>query len=103
MQRRGRRRLHRARTGRRARRNEPRFQRSSYRLPRVGRPVAPAWLILPTYNEAENIEPIVRAARAQLRAGDWILVVDDNSPDGTGAIADRLAREIDDVAVLHRP
>jgi dolichol-phosphate mannosyltransferase len=62
-----------------------------------------AWLVLPTYNEAENLEPIVRAARAQLREGDRILVVDDNSPDGTGEIADRLASEIDGVEVLHRP
>jgi dolichol-phosphate mannosyltransferase len=65
--------------------------------------VAQAWLVLPTYNEAENIEPIVRAARAQLRDGDRILVVDDNSPDGTGQIADRLATEVDGVEVLHRP
>jgi dolichol-phosphate mannosyltransferase len=64
--------------------------------------VAGAWLILPTYNEAENIEPMVRAARAQLREGDRILVVDDGSPDGTGAIADRLAAEIEGVEVLHR-
>jgi dolichol-phosphate mannosyltransferase len=62
-----------------------------------------AWLILPTYNEAENVGPMVRAARAQLRDGDHILVVDDNSPDGTGAIADRLAETIDGVDVLHRP
>jgi dolichol-phosphate mannosyltransferase len=62
-----------------------------------------AWLVLPTYNEAENIEPIVRAARTQLRDGDRILVVDDNSPDGTGQIADRLAGEIEGVEVLHRP
>jgi dolichol-phosphate mannosyltransferase len=62
-----------------------------------------AWLVLPTYNEAENIERIVRAARGHLRDGDRILVVDDNSPDGTGAIADRLALELDGVEVLHRP
>jgi dolichol-phosphate mannosyltransferase len=62
-----------------------------------------AWLILPTYNEAENIEPMVRAARAQLREGDRILVVDDNSPDGTGQTADRLAEEMEGVEVLHRP
>jgi dolichol-phosphate mannosyltransferase len=62
-----------------------------------------AWLILPTYNEAENISPIVRAAREQLRTGDTILIVDDNSPDGTGQIAGELAKEIDGVEVLHRP
>jgi dolichol-phosphate mannosyltransferase len=65
--------------------------------------VGPAWLILPTYNEAENIVPIVHAARAQLREGDRILIVDDNSPDGTGAMADRLAGEVVGVEVLHRP
>jgi dolichol-phosphate mannosyltransferase len=66
------------------------------------------WLILPTYDEAENIEAIVRAADGVLaRAcpdGHRILVVDDGSPDGTGAIADRLAAELpDEVEVLHRP
>ena len=65
--------------------------------------MAVAWLILPTYNEAENVGPIVRAARAQLRDADRILVVDDNSPDGTGAIADELAGEVPGVEVLHRP
>jgi dolichol-phosphate mannosyltransferase len=62
-----------------------------------------AWLILPTYNEAENIGPIVHAAREQLRAGDSILIVDDNSPDGTGKLADELSEQIDNVHVLHRP
>jgi dolichol-phosphate mannosyltransferase len=62
-----------------------------------------AWLILPTYNEAPNIGPIVRAARSHLRADDHILVVDDNSPDGTGALADALAQEVPGVDVLHRP
>src|SRR3954447_19766198 len=62
-----------------------------------------AWLILPTYNEAENVEPILRAARAHLRPEDRILVVDDNSPDGTGALANELAQELPGVEVLHRP
>jgi dolichol-phosphate mannosyltransferase len=65
-----------------------------------------AWLILPTYDEAENLEAIVRAALAVLRRAapqaHRILVVDDGSPDGTGAIADRLAAEISAVEVLHR-
>jgi dolichol-phosphate mannosyltransferase len=65
------------------------------------------WLFLPTYNEAENLEAIVRAAADRLEAaapGEWrVLVVDDASPDGTGEIADRLAVEIAGVEVLHRP
>ena len=64
------------------------------------------WLILPTYDEAENVEAIVRAADAVLAAaapeGHRILVVDDGSPDGTGRIADRLAAELASVEVLHR-
>ncbi len=63
------------------------------------------WLILPTFDEAENIEAIVRAADAVLAqaaaGGHRILVVDDDSPDGTGQIADRLAAELDSVEVLH--
>jgi dolichol-phosphate mannosyltransferase len=65
-----------------------------------------AWLILPTFNEAENIEPIVRASLPVLaRAAPGahrILIVDDSSPDGTGDIADRLAAEHEAVEVLHR-
>jgi dolichol-phosphate mannosyltransferase len=63
---------------------------------------ANVWLILPTYNEADNVEPIVAAARQGLPAGSRLLIVDDNSPDGTGRIADRIAASDGDVAVLHR-
>ena len=60
------------------------------------------WVILPTYNEAENIEPLVEAVLERLPDSRRVLIVDDSSPDGTGEIADRLATEHDDVAVLHR-
>jgi dolichol-phosphate mannosyltransferase len=59
-----------------------------------------ATVCLPTYNERENLEPMLRAlAPLSVR----VLVIDDNSPDGTGEIADRLAAELDFVSVLHRP
>ena len=63
----------------------------------------PAWLVLPTYNEAGNIEPFVDAVLAKLPPTARVLIVDDNSPDGTGEIADRLATEHESVTVLHRP
>ncbi len=63
----------------------------------------PAWLVLPTYNEADNLELLIQAASAQLPAEARILVVDDDSPDGTGRVADRLAAELPQVEVLHRP
>jgi dolichol-phosphate mannosyltransferase len=62
----------------------------------------PVWLVLPTYNEAANLEPIVAAIRERLPADRRVLVVDDASPDGTGELADRLAATHDDVEVLHR-
>ena len=58
---------------------------------------------LPTYNERENLEAMVSALGDVLPGDGRILVIDDNSPDGTGGIADRLAAERDDVDVLHRP
>ena len=54
---------------------------------------------LPTYNELENLEPMLRALGDK---GVSVLVIDDNSPDGTGELADRLAAELDYVDVLHR-
>lgn len=65
------------------------------------------WLVLPTYNEKENLESVVAAISKQLEQAapdSWnILVVDDNSPDGTGAIADRLSVASEGrVRVLHR-
>ena len=63
-----------------------------------------ALVCLPTYNERDNLEPMVRALGERLDVrGDGVLVIDDNSPDGTGAIADRLAAELPWVRVLHRP
>jgi dolichol-phosphate mannosyltransferase len=62
--------------------------------------------IRPTYNEAENIEPFVGAVTEQLETVGMpytVLIVDDGSPDGTGRIADRLARERPEIEVLHRP
>jgi len=63
-----------------------------------------ALVCLPTYNERENLEPMVRALGEQLdTTRDRVLVIDDNSPDGTGEIADSLAAELPWVEVLHRP
>jgi dolichol-phosphate mannosyltransferase len=60
------------------------------------------WVILPTYNEAENLERIVGAVLEHLPESRRVLIVDDNSPDGTGEIADRLAAADESVTVLHR-
>ena len=67
--------------------------------------MATVWLIVPTFNEADNVEAIVRAALPQLATATpdhHILVVDDASPDGTGEIADQLAAELAPVEVVHR-
>ncbi|MGH3066310.1 MAG: polyprenol monophosphomannose synthase [Gaiellaceae bacterium] len=62
-----------------------------------------AVLCLPTYNERENLEPMIRALGEVLdTAQDRVLVIDDGSPDGTGQIADRLVAELAWVSVLHR-
>jgi dolichol-phosphate mannosyltransferase len=63
-----------------------------------------AVVCLPTYNERENLEAMVRALGDRLDTSrDRVLVIDDNSPDGTGAMADDLAAELAWVDVLHRP
>ena len=62
------------------------------------------WLVLPTYNEADNLAAMVAAVLPQLAStgAHRVLVVDDNSPDGTGRMADELAAAHDEVEVLHR-
>jgi dolichol-phosphate mannosyltransferase len=63
-----------------------------------------AVVCLPTYEERQNVERMVRALGEVLDTSrDRVLVIDDNSPDGTGEIADRLAGELPWVEVLHRP
>ena len=73
----------------------------------VSRVDARLWVFFPTYNEAGNLEGLVRAVADRLERtepGNWrLLIVDDASPDGTGDVADRLADEFNRVEVLHRP
>ena len=66
-------------------------------------PERSVWLVIPTYNEADNLPPVVEGALRNLPAGAQVLVVDDSSPDGTGDAADRLAAAHAGVRVLHRP
>ena len=65
-----------------------------------------AWVVMPTFNEAENIEPVAAAVLGALEGcspGEHrLLIVDDSSPDGTGELADRLAAANPAVEVLHR-
>jgi dolichol-phosphate mannosyltransferase len=59
-------------------------------------------IIIPTYNESGNIEPLVKQV-LELHPDFTILIVDDNSPDGTGDIADIMSREDPRIHVIHRP
>jgi dolichol-phosphate mannosyltransferase len=61
-----------------------------------------ACVCLPTYNERENLEPMLRALGGVLGPTDRVLVIDDGSPDGSGEIAESLKTELDFVDVLHR-
>jgi dolichol-phosphate mannosyltransferase len=64
-------------------------------------PLGEVLVIIPTYNEAENIGPIVKRVRASVPDAH-LLIADDNSPDGTGKLADELAAADDHVHVMHR-
>ncbi len=65
-------------------------------------PVSRVAVIIPTYNERENLEPITARVRSSVPEAD-LLIVDDNSPDGTGELADKLAAGDPQIHVLHRP
>ncbi|MTE18061.1 glycosyltransferase [Streptomyces sp. TRM43335] len=64
-------------------------------------PLGRVLVIIPTYNEVDNIRPVVSRVRTAVPEAD-VLVADDNSPDGTGKVADEIASEDDHVHVLHR-
>ncbi|WP_329130041.1 polyprenol monophosphomannose synthase [Streptomyces sp. NBC_01476] len=64
-------------------------------------PLGQILVIIPTYNEAENIKPIVARVRASVPEAH-LLIADDNSPDGTGKIADELSQSDENVHVMHR-
>ena len=70
--------------------------------PAEAAPFADTWVVMPTYNEADNIEGIAPAVLERL-PGATLLIVDDNSPDGTGRLADELAAREPRVHVVHRP
>ncbi len=59
-------------------------------------------VVVPTYQEAANVERFLGAVRAAMPDAD-VLVVDDNSPDGTGALAEKVGAELGQISVLHRP
>ncbi|MGC8634399.1 MAG: polyprenol monophosphomannose synthase [Candidatus Limnocylindrales bacterium] len=70
--------------------------------PQPAPPYADTWVVLPTYNEIDNLAAIAPAILERL-PGATLLVVDDASPDGTGVLADALAASEEGVRVLHRP
>ena len=63
---------------------------------------AEALIIVPTYNERDNLPQLIKRLMAQPVVLD-VLVVDDNSPDGTGQVADQIAASNPNVQVMHRP
>src|ERR1019366_7407217 len=69
--------------------------------PQIRPPIGEILVLIPTYNERENLSRIVSRLRASVPEAD-VLVLDDNSPDGTGDVADQLATDDSQVRVLHR-
>ena len=69
--------------------------------PSAGTSASRIVIVMPTYNERQNLESVAGRVRAALPAAD-LLVVDDNSPDGTGDLADKLAEADPHVQVMHR-
>src|SRR5690242_5440790 len=67
-----------------------------------GGPAGPVLVVIPTYNERDNLEPLLTRLHASVPDAD-ALVVDDGSPDGTGELADKLAADDPRIRVLHRP
>ena len=67
-----------------------------------GGPAGPVLVVIPTYNERDNLEPLLTRLHATVPDAD-ALVVDDGSPDGTGELADKLAADDPRIRVLHRP
>lgn len=59
-------------------------------------------VIIPTYNESDNIKKLIQAVKSHIGRQDKIIIVDDNSPDGTGQIAAKLAAKIKNLEVVHR-
>jgi dolichol-phosphate mannosyltransferase len=68
-----------------------------------GKESGPTWVVIPTYDEAGNVETMAAAVAERLDPDDRILFVDDGSPDGTGQILDRMAAANEMVEVIHRP
>ncbi|HEV7468679.1 MAG TPA: glycosyltransferase, partial [Pseudonocardia sp.] len=68
----------------------------------MAEPPGPVLVVIPTYEERENLGPIVTRLHAAVPAAD-VLVVDDASPDGTGELAEEMAAADPRIRVLHRP
>jgi dolichol-phosphate mannosyltransferase len=82
--------------------SDPGGERERERERRRRAPLGRVLVIIPTYNEAENLPPLVERLRARVPDCD-ILVADDNSPDGTGKIAEEISHGDERIHVLHRP